>query len=92
MNPQPQPVIKSAWLAALTALVPAALGLLVAFGVDLTEAQQSAILALTAALTGAAGVVAPVVAGYLSSREVTPLASPRDNSGNALVAFRRQTP
>jgi hypothetical protein len=90
--PTPQPVVKSAVLAALTALVPAVLGLLVAFGVDLSDAQQQAILALTAAVTGLVGTGAPIVAAVFARREVTPLASPRDNEGNVLVPARRQAP
>jgi hypothetical protein len=88
----PQPVVKSAALAALSAFVTALLGLLVAFGVDLSTEQQNAVLGFVAALSGAVGVVAPLLAGYLSAREVTPLSAPRDNEGNVLVPARRQTP
>ncbi len=49
----------------VTALVSAVLALLVTFGVDISDDQQNAILALV-------GVLAPIVAGVLIRRKVTP--------------------
>lgn len=49
----------------VTALVAAVLGSLVAFGVDLSDDQQKAILGLTA-------VVAPLVVGLVARSKVTP--------------------
>jgi hypothetical protein len=53
-------------VAALTALVAAIIACLVAFGVDLTEDQQKAVLGLVA-------VVAPLVVGFIARRKVTPV-------------------
>lgn len=53
-------------VASLTALVAAAIGLLVAFGVDLTGDQQTAILGFVA-------VVAPLAVAALARSKVTPV-------------------
>lgn len=53
-------------VASLTAAATALIGLLVAFGVDLTGDQQTAILAVVA-------VVAPVVVGLVARGKVTPV-------------------
>lgn len=53
-------------VASITAVVAAIIGALVAFGVNLSDDQQKAILALVA-------VVGPVVAGLVTRRKVTPV-------------------
>lgn len=53
-------------VASITAVVAAVIGLLVAFGVDLSDDQQKAILGLVA-------VAAPIVAGVLIRGKVTPV-------------------
>lgn len=60
---QNEPVVT---VAAVTAVVAAIIGLLVAFGVDLSDDQQKAILALVA-------VAGPVVAGLVTRSKVTPV-------------------
>lgn len=52
-------------VASITAVVAAVIGLLVAFGIDLSDDQQKAILALVA-------VAGPVVAGFVTRGKVTP--------------------
>lgn len=59
---QNEPLITSGFI---TAGVTAVLALLVAFGVDLTEAQNTAIL-------GAAAFLAPLVVVWASRSRVTP--------------------
>jgi hypothetical protein len=61
MNTEPAAVIGTA-----TAVVAALIALLVSFGVDISDDQQNAILALV-------GVAAPIVAGVLIRRKVTPV-------------------
>lgn len=53
-------------VASATALVAAVVALVVAFGVPLTDEQQTAIL-------GLASVVAPLVVGFVARRRVTPV-------------------
>lgn len=53
-------------VASITALVAALIGLLVAFGVELTDDQQKSILALVA-------VAGPVIAGIVTRSKVTPV-------------------
>lgn len=53
-------------IASLTAAVAAVIGLLVAFGVSLSDDQQKAILSVVA-------VVGPLVAGYFTRGKVTPV-------------------
>lgn len=50
----------------ITALVAAAISLLTAFGVDVTDDQREAILAFVA-------IVGPVVAALVARRKVTPV-------------------
>lgn len=54
-------------VASITAAVAALIGVLVAFGVPLTDDQQKALLGLVA-------VVAPLVAAVIARRKVTPVA------------------
>lgn len=56
-------------VATLTALVSGVVGLLVAFGVNLTSDQEKAILGITA-------VVAPLVVAAFARRKVTPVQPP----------------
>lgn len=53
-------------VASITAVVAALIGALVAFGVDLSDDQQKAILALVA-------VAGPVIAGLVTRSKVTPV-------------------
>lgn len=53
-------------VASITAAVAALIGLLIAFGVDLSDDQQKAILAVVA-------VAGPLVAGIVSRSKVTPV-------------------
>ena len=53
-------------VATITAAVSAVLALLVAFGIDLTGEQQTAIL-------GVVAVAAPLVVGVVARRKVTPV-------------------
>lgn len=62
-----EPVITTA---TITAAVAALLGLLVAFGVDLSDDQQKAILGVIAA-------VGPLVAAYFARSRVTPVGKHR---------------
>lgn len=67
------------WNAAVvSSIVSAAITLLVAFGVPVTEAQSAAIL-------GFVGVVTPVLMAWWASSRVTPLAEPRDTDGTPLT-------
>lgn len=62
----------------ITAVVAAVIGLLVAFGIDLTEDQKAAILT-------AVGVLGPIAVALIARGRVTPLAAPQDDAGNALT-------
>lgn len=53
-------------VASITAAVAALIGVLVAFGVPLSDDQQKALLALV-------GVVAPLVTAVIARRKVTPV-------------------
>lgn len=53
-------------VASITAVVAALIGALVAFGVNLSDDQQKAILALVA-------VAGPVIAGLVTRSKVTPV-------------------
>lgn len=64
--------------AGITALVTAVLGALVAFGLDLTANQTSAIL-------GVVAVVAPLAVALLARGKVTPTADPRNDDGVPLT-------
>lgn len=54
----------------IVAAVTALLACLVAFGLDLTDDQQAAVI-------GVAGVVAPILVAVLTRPKVTPVADPR---------------
>lgn len=60
---QSEPVVTAS---AIAGIVTAGIALLVAFGVDITDAQ-------TAAIVGFVGVVAPIVGALLARRKVTPV-------------------
>lgn len=64
-------------IGAITAAVTAILGLLVAFGLPLSNAQEAAILAVI-------GPVAVLVGALVIRSKVTPSADPRDVAGNPL--------
>lgn len=53
-------------IASITGIVAAVLGLLVAFGVPLTDDQEKALL-------GLAAVVAPFIVAYFGRKRVTPV-------------------
>jgi hydrogenase/urease accessory protein HupE len=72
---RPEPLLDAA---ALVAMATAIIGLLIAFGVPLTEDQKMTII-------GAVAVFAPFVVGWLARQDVTPLEDPRDYDGQALV-------
>lgn len=74
---RPEPVLAAAAVPVVTAV----LGLGVAFGVRMTDAQQSAVLAVAAAVAAAA----VAVGNWWARRQVTPLADPRDSQGRPLV-------
>lgn len=63
MNREPAAVVGS-----ITAAVSAIIALFVAFGLDLTDEQVAAILAVVA-------VVAPIVSGLITRGKVTPVVS-----------------
>lgn len=65
---------------AVTALVQAIIGFVVAFNLDITPEQQNAILGLTTALVSMTVLVAAVI-----RQNVTPIYNPKDNSGNPLI-------
>lgn len=68
-----RPVLKiGAVVAAASAVVPAVLALLVAFGVTLTDAQTSAILGLIAAIAA----VVPVAGAKQAEKRVSPINDP----------------
>lgn len=64
--------------ATVTGFVAAVVALLVAFGVDLSGDEQTAIL-------GVAAVVAPFVVAFAARGKVTPTADPRAEDGTHLV-------
>lgn len=80
-----EPVIKGAVAAALTTLVTAGLGLLVALGVDVPSQTQGAILGAVAAVIAAVGAVAPLVTALFAREKVTPLSAPKDAQGRTLT-------
>ncbi len=71
-----QPVLS--W-AGIVAFVGGLLALLVTFGVPITDDQTKAVLA--ALVLGG-----PLVAALIARGKVTPVANPRDDSGNLLTA------
>lgn len=70
-----EPVITTA---SVTALIIAVCALLRAFGVPITGDEQDAI-------TGFVGAAGVIVAGFIARGYVTPLSSPRTNTGRPLV-------
>lgn len=76
INFQTEPVVI---IAAITGLIEAVIALLPLFGVGLTVEQQAGIMAVVVA-------VSSVVSALWSRSLVTPVANPRDNAGNELVA------
>lgn len=76
-NWRPQPVLAAAGYA----LVVEILGLLIAFGVEVTAEQRVGILGTVAA----AGTLLGVLFAWRAARKVTPLADPRDDGGVRLV-------
>jgi hypothetical protein len=63
-----------------SAAIAAVIALLVSFGFDISDDQQSAIL-------GVVAVLAPIVAAIAARPKVTPLSSPRDAAGAPLTAI-----
>lgn len=74
MNVRREPILKAA---TVVALVSALIGLLVAFGVPLTDAQRESIVALVT-------ILAPFAVWWIARRSTTPLSDPRDNAGAPL--------
>jgi hypothetical protein len=79
---RPEPIL----LGQVGTIVTAVLGLLVAFGVPLTDDQRDTVLALVGALVP----VAAMLGAWWSRSRVTPLSDPRDASGRSLMP--RPTP
>ena len=65
---------------AITALVQAVIGVLVAFNIDITPDQQTAILTLTASL-----VAFTALGATIARNQVTPVANPKSNKGEKLI-------
>lgn len=70
----------AAFGAAVTSLVQAIIGFVLAFNLDITPEQQQAILGLTTALISMTVIVAAIV-----RQNVTPTFNPKDNEGNKLA-------
>ncbi len=68
-------------IAAITAAVTAILAALVAFGLDIDSDQQAAILGIVTA------VIAPAAVAVLTRPKVTPVATPRADTGTPLVPY-----
>jgi hypothetical protein len=64
--------------ATITGAVTAVLALLVEYGIDITDGQQQAILAVVA-------VAAPLIVALAARRKVTPVADPRADDGTPLI-------
>lgn len=73
------------WSATIVAIIAAFLGVLIAFGVPITEEMKIALLTFF-------GTAAPVVVWLMSRRKVTPLADPKDSTGEELVRRVDQQP
>lgn len=65
---------------AVTALIQAVIGVLVAFNLDITPEQQQAVLGLTTALVSMTVIIAAVI-----RQNVTPVYNPKNNKGKKLV-------
>lgn len=79
---QPRPL---RLIAALGALVTLIIGGLPAFGVELTGTQIGII-------TGVIGALSTIAVVIVGEPQVTPVTSPRDNAGNALVPVSARRP
>lgn len=73
-----EPVINASTAAAGASVL---LALLLAFGVDVSKEQTTAIL-------GVVGFAAPILAAVFARKRVTPSADPRDSAGHELVPVR----
>ena len=86
---RPEPVTDAAGVAsAITGLVTGVGGMLVLAGLISAAEANSLGIALTAAYSAVAtlvGVILPIYKARQARNKVTPLADPKDNSGNALV-------
>lgn len=71
-----EPVINASTAAAGAS---ALLALLLAFGVDMSKEQTTAIL-------GFVGFAAPILAAMFARGKVSPTSDPRDDDGNELIA------
>ena len=67
--------------ATIAPIVTAVLGLLVAFGVDLSPEQKSAITTMALVTTP----ILIVIGNRIARAQVTPVADPRNNAGEPLV-------
>lgn len=65
---------------AVTALIQAVIGVLVAFNLNVTPEQQQAILGLTTAIVSMTVIVAAII-----RQNVTPVYNPRNDEGEKLV-------
>lgn len=64
MNKEPAVIVN-----AVTAFITAAIGVLVAFGVDVTEDQRNAILGLVAAISTLILIAGPIIRQYVTPVE-----------------------
>lgn len=62
MQKEPATIISS-----VVALITEVVGLLVAFGIDVSQAQQTAIIATVTALSGVIALVGPIIRGFVFS-------------------------
>lgn len=76
------------WGAALISLITALMALLVAFGVEITNAQQEAILGFVAALVA---VATPIIVNEWVRRKVTPVEDPRTVDGQPAFLVPRDS-
>lgn len=76
------------WGAAVISLITALMALLVAFGVDITNAQQEAILGFVAAVIA---VAAPFVVNEWVRRRVTPVEDPHTVDGRPAFLVPRDS-
>jgi hypothetical protein len=85
--PRPQPVLNAATAAsAVTAVVGLVLTVLVATGAIGADDSNRISEAFATAVPTVLGAVAPILAALKARQQVTPLASPRNAEGVALVA------
>ena len=74
-------------VSAITGLITEIIGLLVAFNVNVTEAQQTAIISAVTAVSGVIVLVGPIIRQFVYSPDsvneiVETLAEPYDETGN----------